>query len=40
MPFGEQCQFPDFASCVDTMTGEVDDAEAFCGDLMRRTEEK
>lgn len=39
MPFGHSCEFPDFGACVTKMTGEVDDPEAFCGSLMRDTEE-
>ena len=40
MPFGDRCEHKDFKSCVSTMRGKVDDPEAFCADLMRRTEEK
>ena len=39
MPFGRNCEFPDFDACVVKMTGEVDDPQAFCGALMRDTED-
>ena len=40
IPFGLKCEHKDFASCVATMQGKVDDPEAFCGALMRDTEDK
>lgn len=40
MPFGENCEHADFDACVRAMTGKVDDPRAFCGALMRRTEER
>lgn len=39
MPFGHNCEHADFATCVRTMTGKVDNPEAFCASLMRATEE-
>jgi hypothetical protein len=38
MPFGEKCEFENFAACVERMTGSVDDPAAYCSALMRRTE--
>lgn len=40
MPFGNNCEHKDFAACVASLRGNVDDPEAFCADLMRRTEDK
>mgnify|MGYP001606481952 FL=1 len=33
-----QCEYPNFKACVDKMTGKVDDPEAYCAVLMRKTE--
>lgn len=38
MPFGHNCEHPNFDSCVATMRGKVDNPEAFCGALMHETE--
>lgn len=39
MPFGNKCEFPNFDACVRKMKGKVDDAEGYCAQLMRDTEE-
>lgn len=39
MPFGHNCEHPNFDSCVRAMTGKVDTPTAFCAALMRETEE-
>lgn len=38
MPFGNECEFPDFAACV-SANQDKDDPEAFCAELQRQTEE-
>lgn len=38
MPFGHNCEHPNFDSCVRTMTGKVEDPKGFCAALMRATE--
>lgn len=35
MPFGQNCQFQDFAACTAALRGKVDDPEAACGALQR-----
>lgn len=38
MPFGHNCEHENHEACVRMMTGKVDDPDAFCADLRRRTE--
>lgn len=40
MPFGGNCEFPDFDACVRKMQGKVSDAKGWCATVMRKTEEK
>ena len=40
MPFGTRCEYPNFKACMDKMGGKVDDPEAYCATLMRKTEEQ
>lgn len=40
MPFGHNCEHPNFDACVRTMTGKVEKPLAFCASLMRETEAK
>lgn len=39
MPFGSNCEFPDFAACVNAMTGKVVNPEGYCATLQRETED-
>jgi hypothetical protein len=40
MPFGENCEFDNFAACVRAMDGKTKDPSGYCSDLMRRTESR